>query len=223
MKKIYIITGNDEWLTHVLINRLLPLYQVVLIKVKSNSFDFLKQIKIIILIGLIDFLKILVIQYKKKDYKIIKTEKNFLNNYLKKINKNKIFLINFPYKINSCFKNIYNCHPSLLPNYKGLLPIQRNMFDRLFNHKKINFGLTIHKLEENFDDGKIIWNKSIKLNLKKDNKFKKIYEKIYENFFYGINQIYSKKKIRYVKIKNEKNSKLSISFFEILLLKMKIL
>lgn len=223
MKKIYIITGNDEWLTHVLINRLLPLYQVVLIKVKSNSFDFLKQIKIIILIGLIDFLKILVIQYKKKDYKIIKTEKNFLNNYLKKINKNKIFLINYPYKINGNFKNIYNCHPSLLPNYKGLLPIQRNMFDRLFNHKKINFGLTIHKLEENFDSGKIIWNKSIKLNLKKDNKFKKIYERIYENFFYGINQIYSKKKIRYVKTKNEKNSKLSISFFEILLLKMKIL
>ncbi len=223
MKKIYIITGNDEWLTHVLINRLLPLYQVVLIKVKSNSFDLLKQIKIIILIGLIDFLKILVIQYKKKDYKIIKTEKNFLNNYLKKINKNKIFLINYPYKINGNFKNIYNCHPSLLPNYKGLLPIQRNMFDRLFNHKKINFGLTIHKLEENFDSGKIIWNKSIKLNFKKDNKFKKIYEKIYENFFYGINQIYSKKKIRCVKTKNEKNSKLSISFFEILLLKMKIL
>ena len=223
MKKIYIITGNDEWLTHVLINRLLPLYQVVLIKVKSNSFDLLKQIKIIILIGLIDFLKILVIQYKKKDYKIIKTEKNFLNNYLKKINKNKIFLINYPFKIKGNFKNIYNCHPSLLPNYKGLLPIQRNMFDRLLNHKKINFGLTIHKLDENFDSGKIIWNKSIKLNFKKDNKFKKIYEKIYENFFYGINQIYSKKKIRCVKTKNEKNSKLSISFFEILLLKMKIL
>ncbi len=223
MKKIYIITGNDEWLTHVLINRLLPLYQVVLIKVKSNSFDLLKQIKIIILIGLIDFLKILVIQYKKKDYKIIKTEKNFLNNYLKKINKNKIFLINYPFKIKGNFKNIYNCHPSLLPNYKGLLPIQRNMFDRLLNHKKINFGLTIHKLDENFDSGKIIWNKSIKLNFKKDNKFKKIYEKIYENFFYGINQIYSKKKIRCVKTKNEKTSKLSISFFEILLLKMKIL
>ena len=223
MKKIYIITGDDEWLTHVIIRKLNPFYKVILIKVKSNSFNLSKKLKIIILIGIVDLLKILFIQHSKKNYKIIKIKKNLLNNYLKKINNNKLFLINYPYKVKGNLKNIYNCHPSLLPNYKGLLPIQRGMFDLLYNHKKINFGITIHKISNKFDSGKIIWNKSIKLNFKKKIKFKNIYEKIYENFFYGINQIFSKDKIQYTKVKNDKTSKISITLFEILLLKIKIL
>ena len=65
-KKIHIVTGDDEWLTNILIKKLTPLYEITLIKVKSSSFDFSKKLKLIILIGLIDFLKILFIQYKKK-------------------------------------------------------------------------------------------------------------------------------------------------------------
>ena len=61
-KKIHIVTGDDEWLTNILIKKLTPLYKITLIKVKSSSFDFSKKLKLIILIGLIDFLKILFIK-----------------------------------------------------------------------------------------------------------------------------------------------------------------
>lgn len=222
-KKIHIVTGDDEWLTNILIKKLTPLYEITLIKVKSSSFDFSKKLKLIILIGLIDFLKILFIQYKKKNYKIIKLKKKHLDGYIKKINKDKVFLVNYPYKINQNLKNIYNCHPSLLPNYKGLLPIPRNIFDLIINKKKTHFGITIHKVTKNFDSGKIIWNKSINLNFKKDNNIKKIYEFFYESFFYGLKKICSSQKINYIKSKNNNSSKRTISFYEIFLLKIKLL
>ena len=223
MKEIYLITGDDEWLTNALINRLIPNYNVTLIKLKPRTFDFIKKLKIIILIGFIDFFKILNIQYRKKKYRIIELEKKNLNNYLKKIKKKNIFLLNCPFKITCNLKNIYNCHPSLLPNYKGLLPIQRNLFDQLFNKKKNNFGLTIHKLNKNFDSGKIIWNKSINLNSKQNLNFKKIYERFYENFYDGIVSISSSKKFKCIKIKKNMSHKSSISLYEILMLKIKIL
>lgn len=94
-------------------------------------------------------------------------KKKNLNNFLKKIKNYKVFLINLPFKINENFENIYNCHPSLLPNYKGLLPIVNNLFDVFVNNNKILSGVTIHKINKQFDGGKIIWNKSINLNLKK--------------------------------------------------------
>lgn len=222
MQKIYILTGNDEWLTDVVINQLQHKYEVILIKVYSKSFNIFKNIKILILIGFIDFLKILLIQFKKKDYKIIKVKKKNLNNFLKKINSNKIFLINYPFKIKQNFKNLYNCHPSLLPNYKGLLPIQRSIFDAITKKKK-KFGSTIHKVNKFFDSGKIIWNKSIKLDINNHLSFKKIYEDFYGTFYFGIKYVCSSKKRRFIKPKIIRSSKLTMNIFEIILLKIKTL
>ena len=168
-KRIYLITGNDEWLTNLIIQRLSPTYSVVLIKVKSNSFNLIKNLKFLFLFGFIDFIKILLIQLNKKKYKILNIEKNNLNNFLRKIKNDKIFLVNLPFKISEKFENIYNCHPSLLPNYRGLLPIVRNLFDIFVNNKKILTGVTIHKINKKFDSGKIVWNKLINLSLKKKN------------------------------------------------------
>tara|TARA_B110000977_G_scaffold201273_1_gene295097 strand:- start:3575 stop:4249 length:675 start_codon:yes stop_codon:yes gene_type:complete len=223
IKKIYILTGNDEWLTHQLIEKLQPEYRVVLIQIKSNTFKFSKFLKIFILIGLIDLLKILYISSKVKNYEIIKINKNYLGTYLNQIQKHKVFLVNYPFKIKKNYKNIYNCHPSLLPNYKGLLPIQRQIFDSLFNKKKNVFGITIHKLEKDFDTGKIVWNKIIKLDKNEIMNFKKIYEKIYCNFKHGIDQILSPNKKKLVKINRDNKLKSSISFYEIFLLKLNIL
>ena len=222
-KKIYILTGYDEWLTHVLIKRIIPLYDVTLIKVSSVSNDFLHILKLVILFGLIDFLKILFIHYKEKNYKIIKLEEKNLNNYLKMINKNKIFLVNYPFKIKKNFTNIYNCHPSLLPNYSGLLPIPKKIFDITINKKKSKFGLTIHKINNKFDGGRIVWNKSINLDLKRNRSFKKNYEIIYENFFYGLRKICSSQKINCIKVVKNSSLKKTITFYEIFLLKIKLL
>ena len=70
MKKIYIITGEDEWLTNIVIEKLSVNYSVTLIKVKADRYNFYKMFKIITLLGIIDFIKILLIQFKKKNIKL---------------------------------------------------------------------------------------------------------------------------------------------------------
>lgn len=57
-KKIYLITGNDEWLTHLIIEKLSKNYSIVFVKIKSNSFNLIKILKLVVLFGLIDFIKI---------------------------------------------------------------------------------------------------------------------------------------------------------------------
>ena len=89
--------------------------------------------------------------------------------------------------------------------------------------KKNVFGITIHKLEKDFDTGKIVWNKIIKLDKNEIKNFKNIYEKIYCNFKHGIDQILSPNKKKLVKINRDNKLKSSISFYEIFLLKLNIL
>ena len=50
-----------------------------------------------------------------------------------------------------------------------------------------------------------------------------MYEKVYSNFSYGIDQIVSNKKIYYKKIKKDYNCKENLNFKEILKLKLKII
>ena len=221
-KRIYLITGNDEWLTHSIIEKLSPIYSVVLIKIKSNSFDLIKNLKLVFLFGFIDFIRILLIQLNKKKYKILNIEKNNLHYFLRKIKNDKIFLVNLPFKISEKFENIYNCHPSLLPNYRGLLPIVRNLFDIFVNNKKILTGVTIHKINKKFDSGKIVWNKLINLSLKKKITFKSIYEDFYLSFSEGIDRVNNFKIVKYKKIIKYKVQKKNISFYEIFKLKLKI-
>lgn len=67
-EKIYIVNDYDECLFHILMEKLTPLYEITLIKVKSIYFDFSKKSKFIIITGLIDFLEILFIQYKNNSF-----------------------------------------------------------------------------------------------------------------------------------------------------------
>jgi formyltetrahydrofolate hydrolase len=217
--KIYILTSNDEWLTTILINKLNKENEISLVKIKDNKTDFLKLFKFLLLFGVINMLKIYIIQKKKKNFKIIFLEKNKLNKFIKEKKDNKIFLINYADKIKYNFKNIYNCHPSLTPNYKGLMPIPRYLYDSIINNKKYELGLTIHKINQKFDSGKIIWNKKIKI---KKYLIKDIYEEVYSNFYYGIKKINSPNRVKINTVKPIQNEKSNLSLIEIILLKINL-
>jgi len=54
---------------------------------------------------------------------------------------------------------IINMHPSLLPKYKGL-----NTHYRAIKNKETVSGCTVHHVNENLDDGKIILQKEVKID-----------------------------------------------------------
>ena len=58
MKKIYIVTGKDEWLTNVVLERLTKKYTITLIKIYNEKFNLYKTIKLVILFGIINAFKI---------------------------------------------------------------------------------------------------------------------------------------------------------------------
>ena len=222
MKKIYIVTGKDEWLTNVVLERLTKKYTITLIKIYNEKFNLYKTIKLVILFGIINAFKIFFKKIDNKKIKIINIKQNQLENILKKINKNKIFLINLSFKIKKNFKNIFNCHPAILPNYKGLLPIQRNIYDNIFYNKNNDCGVTIHQINKEFDEGKILWNKVIYIKQLIGNQ-RIMYEKVYSNFSNGIDQIASNKRKYIKKVKRDYNCKKDLNFLEILKLKIKII
>tara|TARA_Y100001970_G_scaffold293124_1_gene437916 strand:+ start:1669 stop:2349 length:681 start_codon:yes stop_codon:yes gene_type:complete len=217
--KIYILTSSDEWLTTIIINKFQKNNNISLVKVKNNKKDFLRLLKFLFLFGIINMIKVYIAQKKNKNFKIINLKKNQLNKFLKKNKRNKIFLVNYADKIKYNFKNIYNCHPSLIPNYKGLMPIPRYLYDSIINNKEYELGLTIHKINQKFDSGKIIWNKKIKI---KKYFIKDIYEKVYTNFYYGIRKINSTNRIKINNVKSIQNEKNNLSLIEIILLKINL-
>ena len=83
MKKIYIITGNDEWLTYVVIKKLISKYQIILIKTGGKNFNLYKSIKLVILFGILSTFKILFKKIRNQNIKIININKNQLETFLK--------------------------------------------------------------------------------------------------------------------------------------------
>ena len=89
-------------------------------------------------------------------------------NILKKLNKHQIdliclagFLKLIPIDIINVFPNaIINIHPSLLPKYGGKGMYGINVHNAVFKNKEKESGITIHYVNENFDEGKMIFQKS---------------------------------------------------------------
>lgn len=72
-----------------------------------------------------------------------------------------------------------NIHPSFLPKYKGL-----NAIKRAFINKEKYSGITIHMVNENIDDGEIIYQKKLEIKPNWDLKtFEKEIHKL-EHFYY---------------------------------------
>ena len=75
------------------------------------------------------------------------------------------FLRKIPKKIIEIFKNkIINIHPSLLPKYGGKGMYGLKIHQKVIENKEIYSGFTIHYVNENYDDGDIIFQKKIKIN-----------------------------------------------------------
>lgn len=91
----------------------------------------------------------------QKIYELLK-EKNceyiFLSGYMKKIS---------PLLTNN-FK-IINAHPSLLPKYGGAGMYGIHVHQAVIENKEKTSGVTIHEVNENYDEGKILLQKSLEL------------------------------------------------------------
>ena len=102
---------------------------------------------------------------------------------LKKINPKLIILAGFLKKIPpsylSFFKNkIINIHPSLLPKYGGKGMYGSNIHKKVIQNKESESGITIHYVSKDYDAGKIIFQKKIKVD--KNDTPKKLEEKIHK-------------------------------------------
>ena len=93
----------------------------------------------------------------------------FLSGYMKKIEKN--LLKEFPNKI-------INSHPALLPKFGGSGMYGRFVHEAVIKAKEKESGCTIHYVNENYDEGEYILQKSI--SLLQDEKVETLEEKIKE-------------------------------------------
>ena len=86
-------------------------------------------------------------------YKLLKDNKCecvFLSGYMKKLSP----------VLTSNFK-IINSHPALLPKYGGEGMYGRFVHEAVIKNKEKKSGVTIHEVNENYDEGKIILQKSL--------------------------------------------------------------
>jgi len=77
----------------------------------------------------------------------------FLSGYMKKIP-----------SILTCNFKIINSHPSLLPKYGGAGMYGRFVHEAVIKNNERKSGVTIHEVNEHYDDGKIILQKSLQIS-----------------------------------------------------------
>ena len=95
------------------------------------------------------------------------------------------FLLKFPEFILKAFPNkVINIHPALLPKYGGKGMYGMLVHEPVVKNKESETGITIHYVNENYDDGAIIFQKSFQLseNETSESVANKIHELEYEFF-----------------------------------------
>ena len=74
------------------------------------------------------------------------------------------FLLKFPQNCVAAFPNkIINIHPALLPKYGGKGMYGMNVHRAVVEKKEHETGITIHYVNENYDEGNIIFQKNVSL------------------------------------------------------------
>ena len=72
------------------------------------------------------------------------------------------FLLQLPENIIQSYSNkIINIHPALLPKYGGKGMYGMNVHQSVLENKESETGITIHYVNEHYDEGKIIFQKSV--------------------------------------------------------------
>lgn len=74
------------------------------------------------------------------------------------------FLLKFPEQIINKYPNkIINIHPALLPKYGGKGMYGMNVHQAVLNHKEKETGITIHFVNEHYDEGEFILQQKISI------------------------------------------------------------
>jgi len=88
------------------------------------------------------------------------------------------FLLHFPENIIKHFPNkVINIHPALLPKYGGKGMYGMNVHESVLKNKETETGITIHYVNEQYDEGKSF---SKKVVIKNCNTAQEIATKIHE-------------------------------------------
>ena len=109
------------------------------------------------------------------------------------------FLLKFPKTILKDFPNkVINIHPALLPKYGGKGMYGMLVHESVVKNKESETGITIHYVNENYDEGTIIFQKSFQLseNDTSESVANKIHELEYEFFPKVIEEILKKNKYK---------------------------
>jgi len=74
------------------------------------------------------------------------------------------FLLKFPAVILKAFQNkVINIHPALLPKYGGKGMYGHHVHEAVVNNRETETGITIHYVNEEYDEGAIIFQKAVTL------------------------------------------------------------
>jgi phosphoribosylglycinamide formyltransferase 1 len=74
------------------------------------------------------------------------------------------FLLKFPQNIIDAYPDkIINVHPALLPKYGGKGMYGMHIHQAIIENKESETGITIHYVNENYDEGAIIFQKSVSI------------------------------------------------------------
>lgn len=73
------------------------------------------------------------------------------------------FLLQFPTTILKVFPNVINIHPALLPKYGGKGMYGMHVHQAVLDHKEIETGITIHYVNEQYDEGEFIFQKAVNI------------------------------------------------------------
>ncbi len=95
------------------------------------------------------------------------------------------FLLKIPKNLTKSFpEKIINIHPALLPKYGGKGMYGDHVHKSVIENKETESGITIHYVNENYDEGKIIFQAKCQINDTDDYEdlAKKIHELEYEHF-----------------------------------------
>jgi phosphoribosylglycinamide formyltransferase-1 len=89
------------------------------------------------------------------------------------------FLLKFPIHIINAFPNkVINIHPALLPNYGGKGMYGMNVHNAILENKEKETGITVHYVNEHFDEGEFIFQANV--NIEECKSAEEIAQKIHE-------------------------------------------
>ena len=88
------------------------------------------------------------------------------------------FLLKFPESILKEYSKVINIHPALLPKYGGKGMYGMNVHQAVLENKEKETGITIHYVNEHYDEGEFIFQKSV--NIEDCKTAEEIAQKIHE-------------------------------------------